>query len=315
MKYTYEFLRKCHGLRFKAVRCGSDIEGIVKVEKGDDVTLCYGEEMLGNADHFHRSECAVITPGYGLDRADITSFEIVPRDPDTYKDWQVGDKIIEGDVEYSIIFRCGEIALYKNFRGSCCNVPYTCEELYNLGYRLVLTDAEKQILEEQKKEGWEPQDGDICFIESLTPHVIIYKENKNGHVRSYADFRLNDDYIYDFVFETCRIDDIKKCRPATEQEKHWLFNALAKKGKRWNAERKRLESIAPVPYKLRKFEPVLVRDKADQSWGCDVYLKPGNMTYPYECANGLWRLCIPLNEDTEHLLGTKEDCNHHTITQ
>lgn len=244
-----------------------------------------------------------------------SDFEIVPRDPDTYKDWQVGDKIIEGDVEFSIIFRCGEVVFYKNFRGSCCNVPYTCEELYNLGYRLVLTDAEKQILEEQKKEGWEPQDGDICFIESLTPHVIIYKENKNGHVRSYADFRLNDDYIYDFVFETCRIDDIKKCRPATEQEKHWLFNALAKKGKRWNAERKRLESIAPVPYKLRKFEPVLVRDKADQSWGCDVYLKPGNMTHPYKCANGLWRLCIPLNEDTEHLLGTKEDCNHHTITQ
>lgn len=312
MEYTYEFLRKCHGLRFKATINNKPQEGIIKV-MSDCIMFCLGDEDYGRLFTFQRRDTLSLSAeSFRLLPSD---FEIVPRDPDTYKDWQVGDKIIRNNIENAIIFRCGGVVLYKDHNNRCSACPYTCEEIYDKGYRLVLTDAEKQILEEHKKEEWEPQDGDICFIESLTPHVIIYKENKNGYVRSYADFCLNNDHIYDFVFETCRIDDIKKCRPATEQEKHWLFNALAGAGKKWNAERKRLESIAPVPYKLRKFEPVLVRDKADQSWGCDVYLKPGNMTYPYECANGLWRLCIPLNEDTEHLLGTKEDCNHYTITQ
>ena len=52
MEYTYEFLRKCHGLRFKAVRNSNDIEGIIKVEK-DGIALCYGEEtkhLLGTTE-------------------------------------------------------------------------------------------------------------------------------------------------------------------------------------------------------------------------------------------------------------------------
>ena len=310
MKYTYEFLRKCHGLRFKATRYESNIEGIVKVEKSDDVTLCYGNEMLGNADHFHRSECTVITPGYGLDRADITGFEIVPRDPDTYKDWQVGDVFISNDRKHIILFRCGEVVTYKERGSIYCSALYTCDELFNSGCRLVLTDIEKQIIEERK-----PQDGDVCFLRARSSHVFIAKETDRNKLLSYVDFCVDSNTLYIGEVEPCEIAFIRELRLATDNERQKLFDALAKKGKRWNAERKRLESIAPVPYKLRKFEPVLVRDKADQSWGCDVYLKPGNMTYPYECANGLWRLCIPLNEGTEHLLGAKEGCNHYTITQ
>ena len=96
MKYTYEFLRKCHGLRFKAVRSGENIEGIVKVEK-DGVVLCYGEETLDNFNYFHRRFFVQITPNYLFEGTSVSNFEIVPRDPDTYKDWQVGDKIIRND--------------------------------------------------------------------------------------------------------------------------------------------------------------------------------------------------------------------------
>lgn len=38
-------------------------------------------------------------------------------------------------------------------------------------------------------------------------------------------------YIHDYI------------RPATEEEKQFLFNALAKEGYRWNAEKKELERI------------------------------------------------------------------------
>lgn len=111
MKYTYEFLRKCHGLRFKAVKVRIPIEGIINVKK-DEVVLCYGEETLDNFDYFHRSYSEVILPDDSLDELSIFGFEVVPRDPETYKDWQVGDKIIRSDIKNVVMFRCGEVVLY-----------------------------------------------------------------------------------------------------------------------------------------------------------------------------------------------------------
>lgn len=160
MKYNYEFLRKCHGLRFKAEIYKTQVEGIVAVED-DAVYLCYEKEVLGNPEHFHRRKNVLLEEGYNP--TFISDLEIVPRDPETYTDWQVGDKIIRDEKVMIVIFRCGEVVLFKYSDNRCCVCPYTCKELYDGGYRLVLTDVEKEILEEK---AWKPQDGDICFVET-----------------------------------------------------------------------------------------------------------------------------------------------------
>lgn len=102
----------------------------------------------------------------------IMDFEIIPRDPETYRDWQVGDVIYSLDDEGNtvsgedemcrVIFRSGElVAIAENYSAEEADINgcYTCSQLFREGWRLVLTDIEQQIIEERKKAEWEPQDG------------------------------------------------------------------------------------------------------------------------------------------------------------
>lgn len=237
MEHKYELLRKCHGLRFRVTLCDKKEEGIIKVgEYG--ITLCYGAKDPGRLFIFERSKTLSFSEqSFGILPND---FEIVPRDPETYHDWQVGDKISKNGDVYTVIFRCGEVVLFEyreadRFRCYAC--PYTCEELFREGYRLVLTDIEKQIIEEKKK--YEPQDGDICFAETGSRgqrFIIIYDNNSYSLADFYGSgWKLKEDVLWEY----------SHIRPATDEEKQQLFDAMAKEGKRWNAERKVVEDIKP----------------------------------------------------------------------
>ena len=158
MEYTYEFLRKCHGLRFRATCGNKPQEGIIKV-MSEGVVLCYSEEDPGYLATFGRRD----TLSFSKQTFSIlpSDFEIIPRDPETYKDWQVGDHVAMPDFDNDndnnnviIIFRAGELVVFKRPTGDGRwegYSPYTCEELFEKGWRLVLTDIEKQIIEERKK--------------------------------------------------------------------------------------------------------------------------------------------------------------------
>lgn len=55
---------------------------------------------------------------------------------EAYKDWQVGDKIAKAEGEMEVIFRSGELVICK-FRKGYASPNYTCDELYDAGWRLV----------------------------------------------------------------------------------------------------------------------------------------------------------------------------------
>lgn len=57
-----------------------------------------------------------------------------------YKDWQVGDKITKGRDVFEVIFRSGEVVILKNNDG-LAEGPFTCDEIYNDGSRLVAEPA------------------------------------------------------------------------------------------------------------------------------------------------------------------------------
>lgn len=239
MEYNYELLRKCHGLRFRATLFGKREEGIIKVGE-DCITLCYGAKDPGRMFIFERSKTLSFTEQtFGILPND---FEIVPRDPETYQDWQVGDKISRNADVCTVIFRYGEVVIFK-YRATdgnwYCTSPYTCEEPFRTGYRLVLTDIEKQIIEERKK--YEPQDGDIVAwkdkVDGENPAISIYKEKGRGYATIYR--YGNTEYS---TYVTFAMNII---RPATDEETRRLFNAMAKEGKRWNAEKKVVEDIEP----------------------------------------------------------------------
>ena len=89
------------------------------------------------------------------------------------------------------------------------------------------------VVFEPKK--WEPKDGDIVAFGSSG--IGIFKEfDPYGHT-DYATLTESDTYINQRAWVNANI------RPATDAEKQRLFDALAKKGKRWNAETKQIEDL------------------------------------------------------------------------
>ena len=63
------------------------------------------------------------------------------------------------------------------------------------------------------------------------------------------------------------------------------------------------------PKTLKPFDKVLVRDTADFSWACDLfsYILDGDVEYKYKGVGCLNKYCIPYNDDTKHLVGTKDE--------
>ena len=62
---------------------------------------------------------------------------------------------------------------------------------------------------------------------------------------------------------------------------------------------------------LKPFDKVLVRDFLSDNWMADFFEKieeNNDAYYNVTCVISHWVQCIPYNEDTKHLLGTKEDC-------
>lgn len=59
---------------------------------------------------------------------------------------------------------------------------------------------------------------------------------------------------------------------------------------------------------LKPFDKVLVRDSYYDSWKCMLFshiIK--NERFPYICTGHSFAYCIPYNEETKHLVGTKEE--------
>ena len=60
---------------------------------------------------------------------------------------------------------------------------------------------------------------------------------------------------------------------------------------------------------LQPFDKVLVRDGISSEWTCTLFSHIiNNVLFPIYCSGGYFKYCIPYNEDTKHLVGTKENC-------
>ena len=62
------------------------------------------------------------------------------------------------------------------------------------------------------------------------------------------------------------------------------------------------------PMTLQPFDKVLVRDDESLTWKTNMFSYiDNNKKYPYVCLLSCYRYCIPYNEDTKHLVGTKDE--------
>ena len=60
---------------------------------------------------------------------------------------------------------------------------------------------------------------------------------------------------------------------------------------------------------LHPFDKILARDSDEQSWTCEFFSHINNICKYSIVGLGLsYKWCIPYNEETKHLVGTKKDC-------
>ena len=114
-----------------------------------------------------------------------------------------------------------------------------------------------------------PKDGDVVSCKEII--VIHAGTNENGGIMTYA--ALHEQRLQT-VFCEKGWGFTSEYHPATEAEKQRLFDALAKYGKRWNAEKKRIEDLprwrAEVGFEYYLIERDLtIRTQKELCWKID----------------------------------------------
>ena len=63
------------------------------------------------------------------------------------------------------------------------------------------------------------------------------------------------------------------------------------------------------PKTLQPFDKVLAKDGFSSKWTCSFFSHMDNdVSFPVYCSGGYFKVCIPYNEETKHLVGTSDDC-------
>ena len=153
------------------------------------------------------------------------------------------------------------------------------------------------------------KDGDIL---TYCGFIFIFKNKDERVVYSHASFDTdNEDYVvvYDVDILFVTNNSIKHFKYATEEEEQQLFDALAKKGKQWDAEKKQIVDL-PKEEKKCVFKPMdwcLMRMSYSRWNLCQYAYYRKDIDMFAAVGGGLHEECIPYNEETKHLLGTTDD--------
>lgn len=163
----------------------------------------------------------------------------------------------------------------------------------------------RETLEVEKAQSF--KDGDIVYADYGHKQAVFIVSGKTDLSEGYNSFIALDlrGLTLDMGYMSFIKEDLYKLRLATEEEKQWLFDALAKEGKAWDAEKKAIVDLKPK-VELKPFDRVLVRNCYTQRWRVNFFssiTKEGC----YICASGSWNECIPYNEETAKLIGTTDN--------
>lgn len=156
-----------------------------------------------------------------------------------------------------------------------------------------------------EKPEQEFKDGDVVVLEEKDYYakcILILKSlDKEEHTYYYYTFYNTDSELLKHNSYTRVVD---KLRPATDSEKQQLFDALAKKGKAWDSDKKMLVDL-PKKCEFKAMDWCLMRRYSCRWELCQYsFYDVGN----YHCVGGaIFHDCIPYNDQTAHLLGTNDE--------
>lgn len=242
--------------------------------------------------------------------------------------WKKGDVLVTEDGSVHIIFEKFEDDAYTMFSGKyyyskdgkkAYSYFRECDDVITEEFTLETEDAaqtyisaiEKELsgklnMETLEIEKAQPEfkDGDIvALVVRKCTHIAIFQSRQEAYIGFHAVLCQNDELLLEEPFRE-DVGDIE-LRLATDSEKQQLFDALAKKGKAWDAEKKAIVGLKPKFDELKPFDKVLVRDSKSSKWRANLFSHK-NVNEPYYCVYASWNYCIPY-EGNEHLLGMTDN--------
>lgn len=157
------------------------------------------------------------------------------------------------------------------------------------------------------------KDGDIVYSEEDEEHYpsisILNIDNKDGKCcYLWYPIKRRRTIIYNVPFFD---DEVNRLRYATDEEKQKLFDALAKEGKRWNAEKKVIENLTSKR-EFKPFDKVVVFDTTKKEWKCDIFSNKTKDAIGNVCAlciGGVYYNILPY-EGNESLLSSSLRLEH-----
>lgn len=244
--------------------------------------------------------------------------------------WKKGDVLVSNDGKREVLFKTWENDSYTKFVGFHCLITNDNEEVeYDNGTTVFNTndfkgtEAEdaaqtyintieerlggkfnRETLEIEKTQP-EFKDGDVVFVRCEKYCFIeIFNYFKNGDLNDYASLNTTIQKIDIGGEYTIFKDEIAEIRLATDSEKKQLFEALAKEGKAWDAERKAIVDLKPK-WTPKPFDRVITRLSDDAIWTANIFshIDRHGKYVTIGCISG-YHHCIPYNEETAKLIGT-----------
>ena len=242
--------------------------------------------------------------------------------------WKKGDVLISVDKRYEIIFDKFVDDTYMSIVGKYCmldegycGTTYIGVKTFRSDYFELQTEdtakalyyaieaklggkLNRQTLEIEKAQP-EFKDGDIVCISGmgyLAYGIVKSIDNSSKKLEYYV---LND--MSTLKFEDWLSFEDKQIYPITETQQIILFDALAKKGKAWDAEKKQIVDLKQK-WTPKPFDRVITRGGNDSIWTANIFshIDRYGQYVTIGCIGG-YPYCIPYNEETAKLIGTTKD--------
>lgn len=210
MKYDFS---RCNNLQFKAKGDEEEVmTGYLKVAKEGEECVVYiftdrkeDESLDGSLQIVTRDyeRCEIIEDFSKW--AKNHDLEIIPRDPETYTDWKVGDKVIHNinNQVYTILAVLGEAIILSKDSKLSITALATADAItkYN---KLVLTDYEQELIhaEQEKKKECPFKEGD---------KVLVRDSDTSWRFDVFGYYEEDSRYPY-----VCKGSEYKQCIPLNE---------------------------------------------------------------------------------------------------
>ena len=305
---------KPQGVKLYSSICGAvELKEVLDVRKKKSIVV---KELNSSNQHrfwydgkFFRAGQCVLQPSKEM--ADWSKFS-----------WKRGDVLVCKDVNSHIIFEAFNDDTYTTFT---CKLNYQATKAgYSFAHtrNIAMTqdfdiekgDAAQTYINTIEEKLGGKLNRETLKIEKAQPEfkdgdIVVYGKSV-AICRKICKHTL---FPYVSMMETSRLlfnDNPNvspdECRFAKEEEKQQLFDALAKEGKAWDAEKKEVIDLKPNVDELKPFDKVVVRCSEADRWSIDFfsYKAPNG----YICTGDAWfGYCLPYNEETAKLIGTTKD--------